>query len=84
MWSIHDAVRVEKAGVPAVAVIAEEFAGVADTCAKSLGYPDLKIVTVPHPLETKTRDEILRIASEKLGEIASGLTEPAVAREATG
>lgn len=67
--------KVEKAGVPAVAVVTEEFVGLAEACAKSLGYPDLKMVVVPHPLETKSQEEIRKIASEKLEEIVRQLTE---------
>jgi len=68
--------------VPAVAVVTEEFVGLAQACAKSLGYPDLKLVAVPHPLETKTHEEIQRIAVEKLQEIVGKLTDPALAKEA--
>jgi hypothetical protein len=40
----------EKRGTPAVALATVEFEALARLQARSMGYPDLRIVTIPHPL----------------------------------
>lgn len=39
------------------------------TAARSLGYPDLPMVFVPHPFETLAEEEVNRLAEEKFQEI---------------
>ncbi|MFH1486285.1 MAG: hypothetical protein ABIH46_09460 [Chloroflexota bacterium] len=45
--------------------------------ARALGYPDLPMVVLPHPFETKTVEEAQKIADEKLNEVLDKLTKAA-------
>jgi hypothetical protein len=49
-WSVHDAVNLERAGVPAVALISRSFCPLGQIVAKGVGYPALPIVLLPHPI----------------------------------
>lgn len=52
-----------------MSIVAEAFKNLADSCAKSLGYPDLPMVVVPHPFETLSVAEVRSIAEAKFDEI---------------
>ena len=41
----------------------------AKAAAKSLGYPDIPLVVVPHPFETMPRDQVRKLAEQKYDEI---------------
>lgn len=58
-------------------MVTEEFLRLAQTSAEALGYPDLPMVVLPHPFETKTVEEARRIAEEKFEEIVQKATAPA-------
>ena len=47
----------------------EEFESLAATVARSLGYPDLPMVVVPHPFEVLAEDVVERLAEAKFQEI---------------
>jgi hypothetical protein len=64
---LRDAVELEWAGVPSVAVIHESMAGTARAMAGVSGMPDYEFVTVgyPHvPLAIWTAEEIREVARE--------------------
>lgn len=52
----------------------EAFANLARTAAAARGCGALPIVVLPHPLEGRPREEIERIARERVGEIVAALT----------
>lgn len=62
MWSVRDAVGAETRKLPVIAAICEEFVSHARTTATFLGHPNLKILTLPYPLETRSEAELLVIA----------------------
>ena len=62
MWSVRDAIGVEANGKPVAAAICEEFVGHARTTASFLGHPELKVLVLPYPLETRTEPELQQIA----------------------
>lgn len=62
MWSVRDAVGAEARKLPVVAAICEEFVTHARTTATFLGHPNLKVLTLPYPLETRSEAELLPIA----------------------
>jgi hypothetical protein len=62
MWSVRDAVGVEATGKPVIAAICEEFVGHARTTASFLGHPELKVLVLPYPLETRPEPELAVIA----------------------
>lgn len=49
-WSVHDAVNLERAGRPSVALISRSFCPLGQIVAKGVGYPALPIVLLPHPI----------------------------------
>ncbi len=49
--SVHDAVRLERRGVPTVAVGTEPFVDEALEQARVLGMPDYRMVFVAHPVQ---------------------------------
>ncbi len=61
-------------GVPAVAVVTTEFLRLAQSLARTAGYPDLRILVVPHPFETKPIAEIEALADERASQIVNLLT----------
>jgi hypothetical protein len=64
MWTVRDAVSVEKQGKPVVAAVCEEFATHGRNTAKMLGHADLKMLVLPYPLEPKTEAEWRQVAAD--------------------
>lgn len=55
---MHDAVALERRGIPVAAVVTEPFARAFAQTAELLGAPDLRCVVIPHPLATLEEPEI--------------------------
>jgi len=49
-WSVIDAVNLEKAGVPAVALISRSFCPLGQIVGRGVGHTGLPIVMLPHPI----------------------------------
>ena len=68
----------ERAGIPAVSICTHAFKITAEAMARSLGFPGYQYVTVPHPIASRTAEEIDQIAADALPEIVrvlgAGLT----------
>jgi hypothetical protein len=60
---------VQERGVPTVTIVSEEFVGLAEITARSLGYPAFPIVTVPHPFGDLTEGELRSLADDRFEEI---------------
>lgn len=71
---MHDTIRFENWGIPAVPVATHEFMLAARAQAAMLGRPDLDAVYVPHPIQDQTRDEIEGRAEVVAEEIVARLT----------
>lgn len=76
-WTVHDSVVLERLGVPTVTMVTQPFETLAHARCESLGMPDLRIVVVPHPVYTRTQEELEGIARERFSEIRDALTGPA-------
>jgi hypothetical protein len=77
---LRDAVELEWAGVPSVAVIHESMAGTARAMAGVSGMPDYEFVTVgyPHvPLAIWTAEEIREVAREVAPHVVARLVKSA-------
>lgn len=57
--------------MPAVVVVTEVFANLAAMAGRSRGYPALRTLVLPHPMETRPEPEIQAIVAARLDEIAS-------------
>ena len=73
-WSIHDAVNLERAGCPTVALISRSFCPLAQIVAKGVGYPALPIVLLPHPIGEADTIKISAKGSDAAAECVRFLT----------
>ena len=71
--SVHDAVRLERLGVPTAAVGTEPFVDEALEQARLLGMPGYRMVLIPHPVQLLTTAELHAVADEALPVILSRL-----------
>ena len=58
----HDAVRLERRGLPTVLVGTEPFVDEALEQARVLGMPDYRAVLVPHPVQLLDDDQVHALA----------------------
>jgi hypothetical protein len=72
--SVHDAVRLERRGLPTAVVGTEPFLDEALEQAHVLGMPDYRIVLVPHPVQLLSEEELLALADEAFPAIEALLT----------
>jgi len=72
---LHDTVRLENMGIPAVAVATTEFMTPARAQAGALGRPGFDAVYVPHPIQDQTPEQIAARAEAVAEEIVRRLTK---------
>jgi hypothetical protein len=75
-WSVIDAVNLEKAGVPTVALISRSFCPLAQIVARGQGHDGLAIVMLPHPIGEADEAKIARKGSDATAECVRLLTSP--------
>jgi hypothetical protein len=85
-WSVIDAVNLEKAGVPTVALISRSFCPLGQIVARGEGHGSLPIVMLPHPIGEADQDRIAQKGADAAAECVRLLTTAgeAVAREYAG
>jgi hypothetical protein len=71
---LHDTIRFENLGIPAVPVATTEFRTAAREQAAALNRPDFEAVFVPHPIQDQTKQEIEARADSAIEEIVRRLT----------
>jgi hypothetical protein len=71
---LHDTIRLENLGVPAVPVATTEFITPARIQAGALGRPDFDAIYVEHPIQDQTPEQIRARADRVAGEIVRRLT----------
>jgi hypothetical protein len=77
---MHDAVALERRGVPAVVVAHDSFAYAARTQANVMGLPDLPVAVMPRPDPTWSDERIAQVMADLARDIAPALTaRPAAA-----
>ena len=73
---MHDAISLEKRGVPAAVICTEPFASSAEAMARLGGIPDYPYVIVPHPLgslsEEALRERAVQAAPDVLQILLAG------------
>ncbi len=71
-----DGILLEKAGIPAVAIVTEPFRATGKEMAASWGVPDYRFLDMPHPIANLT-DAALDVQADNLLErIVKLLTTP--------
>jgi hypothetical protein len=71
--SVHDAVRLERLGLPTAAVGTEPFVDEALEQARLLGMPAYRMVFVPHPVQLLTAEELDAMADAAMPTIVARL-----------
>jgi hypothetical protein len=66
---VHDAISLEKKGVPAAVICTEPFVSSANAMSKLGGIPDYPYVVVPHPLGSLTTDALRQRAIQAAPEV---------------
>ena len=61
--------------MPAVVVVTAVFENLARTAAGAQGHPDLRMLVLPHPLESRPDAELRALAREHVGVLAALLAE---------
>ena len=55
--------------------VTEVFANLARTAARAHGYPDIRMLVLPHPMESRPETEVRAIARARLDEIVGLLAD---------
>ena len=71
--SVHDAVRLERLGIPTAAVGTEPFVDEALEQARLLGMPAYRMTLIPHPVQLLTTAELHELADAALPGILARL-----------
>jgi hypothetical protein len=71
---LHDTIRLENLGIPAVPIATTEFKAPARIQAGALGRPGFDAVYVPHPIQDQTPQQISARADAVAGDIVRRLT----------
>jgi hypothetical protein len=72
---VLDAVILEKAGIPAIAVITDAFGSTAREMADLWGVPGFRFVAMPHPLASLDPEGVERRADELVDKVLQLLQE---------
>ena len=67
-------IALEAEGIPTTAVATTAFVDAAATQAEHLGLPEYEIVTVPHPVQNATAEEIVARADAVLETLVARIT----------
>jgi hypothetical protein len=76
-WSVIDAVNLEKAGVPTVALISRSFCPLGQIVGRGVGHRGLPIVMLPHPIGEADESRIAQKGVDAAAECVRLLTTPA-------
>jgi hypothetical protein len=71
---VHDAIELEKRGVPTVAIHTTVFMNSADAHAKAYGLPEYTSIAVEHPVSGRPPDEVRAKADAVLKDVVGILT----------
>lgn len=72
---MHDTTWFEINGKPAVFIASTEFIDAADVQAAALGFPDVRRIFVPHPIQDATDDEMRARADAIVDQIIDALID---------
>jgi hypothetical protein len=73
---VHDIADLEQRGVPSMFVASAEFVEAAIAQSTALGFPDVKRVFTPHPIQDRTDDEMRAYADQAFDAIVAAVTDP--------
>jgi len=70
---VRDGINIAKRGVPAVALVTEDFWPQGDFIANSLGMPDVPRVLLPHPVAGTRAANLRKVAEEIAPQVFAAL-----------
>ncbi len=73
---MHDAVNLERIGVPVAVICTTPFKAEGEAQAEALGLPDVRLVPITHPLSTLTADELSARATEAVPRVLAAWRTP--------
>ena len=76
-WSVIDAVNLEKAGIPTVALISRSFCPLGQIVGRGVGHRALPIVMLPHPIGEADESRVAQKGIDAAVECVRLLTMPA-------
>jgi len=65
----------ERAGIPAVVVVTSVFENLARTASRAQAYPDLRMLVLPHPMESRPEAEVRALARARFADLLSLVAE---------
>ena len=66
-----DGIKLEKVGIPAVAIITQPFIATGQAMAKNWGAPDYAFVVTPHPIANLSQAELDARADELTDQVVA-------------
>jgi hypothetical protein len=66
---VHDGIHLDRAGIPAATICTDHFVSTAQATAAVWGVPDYPVIYMPHPLSTRTDDEIQAAAHQLAAQV---------------
>lgn len=69
---MRDGVNLARLGIPAVALVTEDFWPQGNFVAQSLGMPDIPRVQLPHPLAGTGEGNLQTVAGETVADVIQG------------
>jgi hypothetical protein len=72
--SVHDVTRLERRGIPSVAVATRPFLDEAVEQAESLGMPGIAVVYVPHPVQLLEPSQLTDLVDMTFPAVVEALT----------
>ena len=78
-WSVIDAINLEKAGIPTVALISRSFCPLGQIVGRGMGHQGLPIIMLPHPIGEADESRIAQKGSDAAAECVRLLTAQAAA-----
>ena len=70
---MRDGINIARQGVPAVALVTEDFVPQADFVARSVGMPDIPRIVLPHPVAGTGRTAMREVAESQVDAMLGAL-----------
>ena len=70
---MRDGINMARLGIPAVALVTEDFWAQGDFVAQSLGMPDIPRVQLPHPVAGTGEANLTHVANQILDDVVGRL-----------
>jgi hypothetical protein len=74
---VHDGIAFEERQIPTAVLATEVFLNAARVQAQALGMPGFTVISVPHPVQNLTSDEVRQRADLVIEEVVQKLTSHA-------